>query len=52
MDNKVTWVNSLNIAALSPGSTTGIIWVRRTIPANAPLSNWAPRVYAEVETWS
>jgi len=52
MDNKVTWSSSLTIAALSPGSTSGVLWVRRTIPANAPLSNWAPRILADVGTWA
>lgn len=52
LDNKVSWYNSVTIASLSPGATSGTIWVRRTVPANAPLSNWSPRVIAEVDTWA
>lgn len=51
-DNRVTWHTDLTIAALSPGATSGTLWIRRTVPADAPLSNWSPRVIAEVDTWA
>lgn len=50
-DAGVTWLTSVEIAALSPGAVTGEILVRRVVPANAPLSNWAPRIVADAEGW-
>lgn len=51
-DGGTTWTSTLNLAALSPGAVSGVLRVRRTTPADAPLSNWAPRIIAEAMSWS
>lgn len=51
-DSGETWASTLDIAALAPNSVTGEILVRRTVPLGAQLSNWAPRLSADVGSWS
>lgn len=48
----LTWTSSVEISALSPGTSSAVIRVRRVVPANAMLSNWSPRISAAAASWS
>jgi hypothetical protein len=50
--NGTTWNSSVTLTALSPGTASGQIRVKRNTPLNAQPSNWAPRVVATVGSWS
>lgn len=51
-DAGVTWLSTAQITLLSPGATSPPILVRRVTPLDAALSNWAPRITAEVGEWT
>lgn len=51
VDSGATWTSSCVLGALSPGAVSGVILLRRVIPANATLSNWAPRISATAGSW-
>jgi hypothetical protein len=46
------WTPSVEFAAISPGQTSPIVFIRRTTPANALLSNWSPRLDVAVGSWT
>ncbi len=46
-----TWAETVTIGALSPGSVSPIINVRRNTPVNAPLGSWSPRIVFDVGSW-
>lgn len=52
VDGGVSWESSVSFATLSAGAVSSAILLRRTVPANAVLSNWSPRIQAEVGSWS
>lgn len=47
-----TFLNSLTIPSLAPGAISGVLTLRRTIPANAQVSVWSARVAADVTSWT
>ena len=50
-DGGATFSPSVNLVSLNPGATSGIIIVRRTVPANAQTSVWTARIAADVNLW-
>lgn len=51
LDGGSTWAPTVTIATLSPLAVSGTIRVRRTVPTNATLSNWGPRIIADAGSW-
>lgn len=47
----LTWASFVNIASLSPGAVSEIIYMRHTTPLSYPLGTFAPRVTADVGSW-
>lgn len=48
----VVFTPQVDIGNLAPGAISGVLTLRRATPANAQLSAWAHRVYAEATSWS
>lgn len=46
-----TFTSTLNIGDLAPGATSGVLTMRISLPANAPLGVWAPRLKADATSW-
>jgi hypothetical protein len=47
----LSFASQVNVGSLAPGAMSAPITMRRVTPSNAPLSVWAPRVFAEPEGW-
>lgn len=47
----VIWQGAILLASLSPGMLSPEIFIRMVVPSDAQLSNWSPRIIAEVEEW-
>lgn len=52
LDGGASWSSSVVIPALTSGAVSTEIKVRRTTPSTATLSNWSPRITAEVGSWA
>jgi hypothetical protein len=50
-DGGTTWTATATIASLSPGAVSSTILLRLVVPSNSLLSNWSPRITADVEGW-
>ena len=47
-----TFLNSGDIAELSPGEISDVLIVRRVVPLNAQVSVWSARLAADVTSWT
>lgn len=47
-----TWASTVTIASVSPGGASGVIYMRRTTPADSPLGSHSVRVDFTVGSWS
>lgn len=51
-DGGGTFLPQVNIGTLAPGTISSVVTVRRNTPSNAQLGVWAPRIFAEANSWS
>lgn len=51
-DDGTTFSSSLNVGNLAPGATSGVLTVRRVVPADAALSLWWARIVASAASYS
>lgn len=47
-----TWASTVTIGSVSPGGASGVIYMRRTTPADSPLGSHSVRVDLTVGSWS
>ena len=51
-DGGTTFLPQVNVGTLAPGAISSIVTIRRNTPSNAQLGLWAPRLFAEANSWS